>query len=311
MKAMLDNFNKKIICLHQGVVSKKIVSQIPKEHLLESKLVESGELSLNQVAHTNRIFASEAFRSAISKHGSHDFDDCVGLAINESSDSHFDRCVITSWKIGGNETFDISRRSSKCSQETFHNTVFDCLNDLFSTQRKTEYKVIEDINYKQKLMNEFLAPEDMRVDFYCSDFERKISDILAHKIDFVCITKDGLVLEENVSDVVLSGSFNPLHKGHVSLLEHAAETVANLSLSSRKCFEMPIVNADKGSLQLCEVLKRVTQFVGIHSLLISNAPIFSKKAFLFPKCYFVVGYHTASRIVMDKVILENLISFRE
>lgn len=64
------------------------------------------------------------------------------------------------------------------------------------------------------------------------------------------------------------------------------------------CFELSIGNADKGLLPLEEIKRRVAQFTqaGL-PLVVTQAPLFSQKAELFPKSMFVVGYDTAVRLV--------------
>ena len=46
--------------------------------------------------------------------------------------------------------------------------------------------------------------------------------------------------------VVLSGSFNPLHDGHLQLLQSASAKCGN----KQACFEMTLSNADKGKLSV-------------------------------------------------------------
>lgn len=96
--------------------------------------------------------------------------------------------------------------------------------------------------------------------------------------------------------VVLPGSFNPVHRGHVRLLDAAR------ALHLRKCqdkaastgtgvedvavhsvFELSVANADKGGLSGEEVRKRALQFsdpggVGWPcTVVLSRAPLFSEK----------------------------------
>lgn len=95
-----------------------------------------------------------------------------------------------------------------------------------------------------------------------------------------------------VIGTILSGSFDPLHSGHVQLLATAAE-IAGLA----PFFELPLVNADKGRLSPSEIKRRLAQFAGRHDLVLSRAPFFTQKALLYPGSTFVVGVDTARRLL--------------
>eukprot|EP00803_Ostreobium_quekettii_P002877 evm.model.scf_4242.1 EVM.evm.TU.scf_4242.1 scf_4242:2002-2793(+) len=96
--------------------------------------------------------------------------------------------------------------------------------------------------------------------------------------------------------VILPGSFNPLHKGHRSLLE-VAEQITGLP----GCFELAVQNPDKGTLSRSEVEGRLEQFVALGlPVVVTLKPIFTAKADLFKDCTFVVGHDTAVRLVMPK-----------
>lgn len=93
---------------------------------------------------------------------------------------------------------------------------------------------------------------------------------------------------------VLSGSFNPVHQGH---LELAAVASARVGLPS--LFELPLINAAKDPIPLYEARKRALQFGGVASVALSRSPLFEQKARLLPGSVFVVGVDTAER-VLDK-----------
>jgi nicotinamide mononucleotide (NMN) deamidase PncC len=95
---------------------------------------------------------------------------------------------------------------------------------------------------------------------------------------------------------VLAGSFNPLHDGHVGLLQGAAAAAGNLPLA----FELALTNADKGRLDAATVAARIRQFHGKHTLLLTAAPTFIEKTQVLPGCAFVVGADTAERLIMEK-----------
>src|SRR5688572_28181013 len=76
---------------------------------------------------------------------------------------------------------------------------------------------------------------------------------------FVLAAPDGtLTPGERPGRLLLPGSFNPLHAGHVELALAAAE-VAGLP-ESEVAFELSVVNVDKPPLTVFEVERRVQQF---------------------------------------------------
>jgi hypothetical protein len=95
-----------------------------------------------------------------------------------------------------------------------------------------------------------------------------------------------------IAGALLSGSFRPLHEGHEQLL-----AAATAELGQPGLFELPVANADKGTLIAEEVQRRLRQFAGRAPVVLSRAALFVEKARLFPGCVFVVGYDTAIRLV--------------
>jgi hypothetical protein len=94
---------------------------------------------------------------------------------------------------------------------------------------------------------------------------------------------------------ILPGSFNPLHLGHVTLAVAAAK---RLGLPVH--FELSVTNADKAALAPEEVERRVAQFAGLAPVWVTRAPVFEKKADIFPGAAFVLGYDTAVRVIDPK-----------
>ncbi len=122
-------------------------------------------------------------------------------------------------------------------------------------------------------------------------------DLLAQLLDgavrTVVVAPDGSVAANApVSGGLLSGSFNPLHAGHEQLAQAAA-----VILGRPVAFELPVVNADKPPLSYGELERRLDQFRGRHTVVLSRAPLFVEKAALYPGCAFVLGYDTAVRLV--------------
>ena len=99
------------------------------------------------------------------------------------------------------------------------------------------------------------------------------------------------VANEPFSGALLSGSFNPLHCGHETMLRVAARF-----LGQPMAYELPVVNADKPPLAANEIQRRVDQFRR-YPVILTRAALFVDKAALFPGSTFVVGYDTAVRLV--------------
>ena len=97
--------------------------------------------------------------------------------------------------------------------------------------------------------------------------------------------------DESFNGALLSGSFNPLHCGHETMLR-----VAGKFMGLPVAYELPVVNADKPPLAANEVQRRVDQFRR-YPVILTGAPLFVDKAALFSGATFVVGYDTAVRLV--------------
>ncbi|XP_068642543.1 uncharacterized protein [Aristolochia californica] len=97
--------------------------------------------------------------------------------------------------------------------------------------------------------------------------------------------------------IILSGSFNPLHDGHIKLLEVAS----SMCHDGLPCFEISAINADKPPLTIAQIKDRVKQFERIGmTVIVSTQPFFYKKAELFPGSAFVIGSDTAARLINPK-----------
>ncbi|MCI0702474.1 MAG: hypothetical protein L0241_15430 [Planctomycetia bacterium] len=111
----------------------------------------------------------------------------------------------------------------------------------------------------------------------------------------VCIESGGTIRTDSRPSALLSGSFNPLHHGHLSLAAAAAK-----HLGVEVHFEISITNADKPELPREEVDRRVSQFATVGPVWVTRAATFVKKAELFPGAAFVLGWDTAVRVLDPK-----------
>lgn len=112
--------------------------------------------------------------------------------------------------------------------------------------------------------------------------------------EMVVVRPDGQIVSgEGIGAcAVLSGSFNPVHDGHLGL---AAVAAARVGLP--KLFELPLLNAAKAPIALHEARKRALQFGGVAPVALTRSPLFEEKARLLPGSVFVVGVDTAERVV--------------
>lgn len=120
-----------------------------------------------------------------------------------------------------------------------------------------------------------------------------IAALMAAHIDLAIVHPDGrIAADQSICGGILSGSFNPLHRGHQAL----AQTAARI-LDAPIAYELSVANVDKPPLTEAEVRRRVAQFAGKAPLALTREPVFWKKSRLLPGCAFIIGADTAVRLV--------------
>jgi len=144
-------------------------------------------------------------------------------------------------------------------------------------------------------LTESEVPEECEKHFdEVEELEQLISGQICYKVYPFSSESHTPNVERNI---ILSGSFNPLHDGHIKLLEVATSICGDWY----PCFELSAVNADKPPLTVSQINDRVKQFEKVgKTVIISNQPYFYKKAELFPGSAFVIGADTAARLVNPK-----------
>jgi hypothetical protein len=123
-----------------------------------------------------------------------------------------------------------------------------------------------------------------------------INQLLAGELNRVTAQPDGqMMLSAPRPAMLLPGSFNPMHAGHV-LLARVAEELRQQAMA----FEISVTNVDKPPLAAETVRHRLTQFAWKSPVELTRAPTFVEKSRLFPRTTFVVGADTAERLVALK-----------
>lgn len=137
-----------------------------------------------------------------------------------------------------------------------------------------------------------LLPEDKLLT-ETRNFSEATDQMQHNDIEYFCVEDNGRIhTGETTPKALLSGSFNPLHDGHLKMVK-----TARAILGTAVAFELAAVNVDKPPLPPDIILERISQFAGRWPVLVSNAPTFVEKARLYPGATFIVGYDTAERIL--------------
>lgn len=125
---------------------------------------------------------------------------------------------------------------------------------------------------------------------------QEYTEIVEGYINYIIVENGQINTDDFVNkSLILSGSFNPLHNGHIGLLKTAKNMI-----KLEPFFEISISNVDKSNITLEDLNSRISQFDNVGKLLITNSPTFEDKSNIFKKSIFVIGYDTAERILQDK-----------
>jgi hypothetical protein len=163
--------------------------------------------------------------------------------------------------------------------------------------------------------DEMKFPNHVRRMYQEAELVRQVFNILPKCIQTVS-TKDNLSITDTLSskkwtyipinndvksNYVFSGSFNPLHDGHLEIIRHGATRKANTTKTVD--LEISLSNVDKPCIDSSDILNRIIpmyQYPEIGGVYVTDIPKFSDKVRLFQNTKFLIGFDTAMRICSDK-----------
>ena len=211
---------------------------------------------------------------------------CTAAIVTDKPKKGPHHAVVTMWsqdRVISHHLYMAKGARSRHEEEFLVSSlILYCLCDLFSVESVNQLDVSGWLN---------LGHEDI-LHTHIEDLEPELIRLLEGEIPFVSVNYLGVVsTTEYAPPLLFSGSFNPLHDGHMALAR-TAEKLTGYSPT----FELSVFNVDKPPLALNIVYQRVNQFMGKYNVVLTHAATFLEKARLFPNTIFVVGYDTAVRI---------------
>ena len=233
---------------------------------------------------TSLIMAEQAYRRGVKLRSSNN--KIVGVSCTAA--------ISTSRKRKGNNQAFISFWS-----DSIRNTVHIKFMKGKLTRREEEELVSQSIIefLHEEIFGE--SPDSIRSENTSNtkiQFENELSALTSKQIESIQYSgKHPKFTDSNFSGVILSGSFNPIHKGHINLLNLASQITNKIP-----AFELSAFNVDKPPLSNDEINARLAQFESNHTILVSNSPLFSQKSKIFPGSTFVIGWDTAARLINPK-----------
>ncbi len=113
---------------------------------------------------------------------------------------------------------------------------------------------------------------------------------------WVTVHPDGrMVVDGDAPGALLPGSFNPMHAGHTELAQVAGDV-----LGAPVAYELSVSNVDKPPLAAGEVHRRLHQFQGVGTVVLTRAETFIEKSALFSGCGFAIGWDTVTRLIQPR-----------
>ena len=99
-----------------------------------------------------------------------------------------------------------------------------------------------------------------------------VAELLREARGNVCVKPNGRLSREGTPGLLVPGSFNPLHHGHLGLAAAAASRTGRPA-----AFELSVVNVDKPPLAEREVRRRVAQFAWRAEIWLTRSPTSSRR----------------------------------
>ena len=236
---------------------------------------------------TAELMAKKAYDRAL-KLKFNDNSNILGVSITATLPTYYNKkgeikSYIVIYHSMGLIKYEINFQNQSLSRNYYENIISNCvikaINDFYNNRQSLESK---DININKKE--------------YGSYFE----SLSNNHLKSILIDINGEIINNFLKpSAIISGSFNPLHKGHIELYKFSKTL-----FSSDVFFEISIPNVDKSNLLEKDLNLRVSQFKNNYPLLITNSSKFHMKSELFKETNFIIGIDTAMRL-FDKKYYEN------
>ena len=115
--------------------------------------------------------------------------------------------------------------------------------------------------------------------------------------------------DSEVSQAIFPGSFSPIHKGHLEMIN-----IAEKRLGKPVVLEISVQNVDKPPIDYIDLERRLTQIARAkpdQAVWLTQTPLFLEKAELFQSTTFVVGADTIKRFSNLRFYQENVNKFHD
>ncbi|MBT7728372.1 MAG: hypothetical protein HN703_05770 [Planctomycetaceae bacterium] len=224
----------------------------------------------NEVTNNVGVAATASLRAGNQKRGQH-------------------RIHVATHHIQGTRTATLQlTKNLRSRSEEEHIAALLCLDVLVGT-----FIEKKECPWRTELKSLLVEGEDIVREQYMppNSWQRLFSgDELAIPVETNVPTESRRISEKTQDRLIFSGSFAPLHDGHLAMA-HLAEEIAERPVE----WELSVSNVDKPMLDYIEILRRAEQFKG-KRLWLSRAPTFIEKIQAFPQSTFVMGADTYRRL---------------